>query len=150
MWARDTLYRSTLINLDLLHYGMKQYNANPLFSTYDHKEIDDALLFRNIVREDRYAFDDETDLTCAPITDAEGRKPKTRWIANVRVQTENGGPVFWVHENYRCPNCATRWSEYRDSQWKDGLYDECCDEAPEGYFCRPDSVDLDEDDDVSF
>ena len=106
------------------------------------------MTFRNIVREDRYAFDDEDDLTCSPITDAEGRKPKTRWVTNVRVQTENGGPVFWVHENYRCPNCATRGSLERDAQWRDN-YNQCCDEAPEGYFCKPDSPDIDEDDDAS-
>ena len=38
--------------------------------------------FKNIVREDRYAFNDNK---CHKLTDAEKRIPKTRWIARTRM-----------------------------------------------------------------
>ena len=38
---------------------------------------------------------------------------KTRWVIDYRGYTENGGPFFWIHENYACPNCL----EYPDSYY---------------------------------
>ena len=38
-------------------------------------------IFRNIVREPKYAFHDDD---CTLITDAEGNIPQTRWVAHVR------------------------------------------------------------------
>ena len=76
--------------------------------------------YKNIVLEDRYAFDDES---CTLLGDAEGRKPKTRWLARVREKTKNGGPVAWIHENYRGPNCVTKSLAEKDGQFD---YENCC------------------------
>ena len=46
---------------------------------------------------------------------------------NYRMDTKNGGPVFWMSENYVCPNCV---KEPGDS---------CCQSPPEGAFCTPDT-----------
>ena len=56
--------------------------------------------FKNIVREDRYAFTDMTG-KCYRSGLQDNVKPKTRWLARVRWETKNGGPVHWIHENYR-------------------------------------------------
>ena len=47
--------------------------------------------------------------------------------------TYNGGPVHWIHENYRCPNCYTTPENH------------CCKNVPDGQFCKADSVDLKDD-----
>ena len=49
-----------------------------------------------------------------------------------------GGPVHWVHENYRCPNCHF-WPE-----------DPCCQNVPDGQFCKSDSLDFKDDPNVIF
>ena len=56
----------------------------------------------------------------------------------IHRETKNGGPVHWIHENYRCPNCKDRDKD-----------DPCCQNVPEGFECHPDSVDIEDDDDVS-
>ena len=48
-------------------------------------------------------------------------------------ETENAGPVTWVHENYRCPNCEI---EFEDA---------CCKNIPQGNFCVPDADTFEED-----
>ena len=51
--------------------------------------------------------------------------------------TLNGGPVHWIHENYRCPNCYEKPNHH------------CCQNVPAGQFCKADSVDIKDDPDVS-
>ena len=43
------------------------------------------------------------------------------------MDTKNGGPVFWMSENYVCPNCVKEPG------------DRCCQSPPEGAFCTPDT-----------
>ena len=74
---------------------------------------------------------------CHKGTDAEGNKPKTMWVSDHRNFTKNGGPYFWIHLNYACPNCI----HYP--------YSECCRNVPEGQYCQADSVDIADDPDVS-
>ena len=45
--------------------------------------------------------------------------------------------MHWIHENYRCPNCFTT----PDNQ--------CCKNVPAGQFCKADSVDFKDDQNVS-
>ena len=97
------------------------------------------------------AFDDESDETCTPVTDATNHPAShTRWLTSARGQTKNGGPTFWIHENYRCPNCGSADRRKKDKQWKDEDWVKCCDNKPEGHFCTPDSAQggMDQDDDV--
>lgn len=61
-------------------------------------------LYRNIVREPKYSW---YDYECTKITDAEGNIPRRRWLAHVRSDTENGGPVHWISENYQCRDICT-------------------------------------------
>ena len=88
--------------------------------------------FKNIVREDRYAFTDMTG-KCYRSGLQDNVKPKTRWLARVRWETKNGGPVHWIHENYRCPNCVT------DKREMDLYKDTCCKNIAPGYQCSLDS-----------
>ena len=91
--------------------------------------------FANLASRNKVAFLWE-DKQCRPQTDSEGREGKGRWVTNVRKQTENGGPAFWIHETYRCyPSCDE--SKFSDHH--------CCKDRQEGQFCKPDS-DLMEDD----
>ena len=39
---------------------------------------------------------------------------KFRWINHVHKNTIHGGPVHWIHENYRCPNCADYKTKYAE------------------------------------
>ena len=95
--------------------------------------------YKNIVLEDRYAFD---DTSCVPLGDAEGRKPKTRWLARVREKTKNGGPVAWIHENYRGPNCVSKSMAEKDLQFD---WDLCCN----GQEMVPDADLMEDDPDVN-
>lgn len=90
--------------------------------------------YKNIVRDDEYMFNDDE---CTKITDAEGRMPKTRWMAHVRKDTVNGGPVQWIHENYACPNCVANPGST------------CCTDVPEGHFCKPDADTVEDDNKVN-
>ena len=57
------------------------------------------------------------------------------WVPDHRGFTENGGPHFWIHLNYACPNCNKEpWDK-----------DPCCQNVPEGQFCHADSVDIADD-----
>ena len=51
--------------------------------------------------------------------------------------TFNGGPVHWIHENYVCPNCV----KSPDNG--------CCKNVPEGQFCKADTINIEEDPNVS-
>ena len=90
--------------------------------------------YKNIVREDMYAF---MDNACTKVPDARGNLPKVRWVPHVRKDTTNGGPVQWIKENYRCPLCKEGYIEYSD---------QCCQNIPDGYFCQPDDADESETD----
>ena len=59
------------------------------------------------------------------------------WVSDHRNFTKNGGPYFWIHMNYACPNCI----HYPDN--------DCCTNVPEGQYCHADSVDMADDPDVS-
>ena len=90
--------------------------------------------YGNLARVNKVAFPAQN---CTIQTDAEGREGAARWVTNVRKQTENGGPAFWIHETYRCfPSCHQTWKT-KDHH--------CCKGLAEGQYCRPDS-DLMEDD----
>ena len=91
--------------------------------------------YKSIVREDRYPF---WDNVCTKVTDAEGNKPKTRWVTTIWRNTPGLGPVQWIHQNYVCPNCVEE------------VDDPCCQNVPSGNFCNADSVDISTDSDVNF
>jgi len=104
--------------------------------------------YKNIVGGPRVPFDDESDKSCTPVTDAEGRMTQTRWLTSARGQTKNGGPTFWIHENYRCPNCPSADRRMNDLQWTTEEWAECCDNKPADKFCKPDSDTMEEDPDT--
>ena len=89
--------------------------------------------YKNIVREPKVAIE---DAQCNHLTDAEGNVPETRWVVHVRGDTYNGGPVHWIHENYRCPNCFTNPDNG------------CCKNVPAGNQCKADSLDFEDDPNV--
>ena len=59
--------------------------------------------YKMITDETRWYFNDNA---CTKVGDAYGNRPMRRWIANYRFSTHNKGPVFWMSENYVCPNCV--------------------------------------------
>ena len=59
--------------------------------------------YKMITDETRWYFNDNA---CTKVGDAYGNRPVRRWIANYRFSTHNKGPVFWMSENYVCPNCV--------------------------------------------
>ena len=85
--------------------------------------------YANLARKNKVAFTWQ-DKDCHPVGDAEGRAGAVRWVGHVMAQTENGGPPFWVHENYVCsPQCHVE----KDKDHK------CCKGLQPGQFCQPDS-----------
>ena len=50
--------------------------------------------------------------------------------------TVGGGPVHWIKENYQCPNC------FKDKE------NSCCKNKEQGNFCKADSVDMAQDNNV--
>ena len=62
--------------------------------------------YKSMTGQDRWFFDDEK---CTRLGDAYGNKPITRWIANARKYTKNGGPIFWMKENLVCPNMYNKY-----------------------------------------
>ena len=61
------------------------------------------------------------------------------WVPDHRGFTENGGPHFWIHLNYACPNCIKEpWNQNSESN----TANPCCENVPEGQFCHADSVDI--------
>ena len=98
--------------------------------------------YGNLARVPKVAFTHE-DEDCTPQTDAEGREGAARWVTNVRRQTENGGPAFWMHETYRCfPECSPPFLNHPQ-------FNQCCQDLEPGQFCKPDS-DLMEDDEDDY
>ena len=63
------------------------------------------------------------------------------WVPDHRGFTENGGPHFWIHLNYACPNC-------NPFQWNFDPDNACCKNVPEGQSCVADSVDIADDPNV--
>ena len=81
---------------------------------------------------------------------------RTRWLAHTRKCTKRGGPIFWIHENYVCPDCNLVTSAFfietdmrnthcvwrRNTSFKasirEGAEGYCCKDVPEGQFCNAD------------
>ena len=83
------------------------------------------------MREPKYSwFDGE----CTKYTDAEGNLPRRRWLAHVRKDTKNGGPVHWISENYQCKEKCKTSEPY------------CCLDVG---VCRADSVAYEDDPDIN-
>ena len=97
--------------------------------------------FRNIARRNKVAYDFND---CNPLTDAEGREGKAWWYTNIRRDTKNGGPVFWIHETYRCKEPCGKYASLAEADKP-----HCCRNVPEGRFCRPDSDKMEDDPNVS-
>ena len=102
-----------------------------------------SLLKRILASEDRYFIE---YFDCNKGTDAEGNKPKTKWVIDHRGFTKNGGPYFWIHMSYACPNCIHITNDLPTNGNTD---QECCRSVPEGQYCHADSVDFADDPDVS-
>jgi hypothetical protein len=47
--------------------------------------------YKSMTGQKRWFFDDPN---CKPLGDAYGNQPSTRWKANARKYTKNGGPIF--------------------------------------------------------
>merc|ERR1719232_1672054 len=92
--------------------------------------------YRNIVGEDRYFINIEPTFNCQLIGNAFGEKPKTQWVAHTRMTSVNGGPVFWIHKNHVCPACSLE-NDLKVMKMYDWETD-CCNNKPEGSYCRPD------------
>ena len=76
---------------------------------------------------------------CLPLTDAEGRmNTSARWVALVRGDAKNSGPVHWIHENYRGRNCHLNPNH------------KCCKNVPPGQLCKSDGDTMADDKSVSF
>ena len=76
------------VQISLFRYGWTTRGAESFNNHY----------YKNIVREDMYAF---LDNKCTLVPDARGNLPKVRWATHVRKDTVGGGPVQWIKENYR-------------------------------------------------
>ena len=78
---------------------------------------------------------------------------RTRWLAHTRKCTKRGGPVFWIHENYVCPDCnlvniadlllrpCSTYVCFKASireNFGEGGEGHCCKDVPEGQFCNAD------------
>jgi len=128
--GRETVAIMGAHTMGRLHYSISLFRY--LWTTRGQASFNNHY-YKNIVREPKYAFHDDD---CTKITDAEGNKPQTRWVATIRKDTKNGGPVHWIHENYQCPNCN------KDSE------NSCC-QNTQGGFCRADSVSIEDDQNVN-
>jgi len=95
--------------------------------------------FKMITNKQRWYFTDPG--VCTKVGDAYGNKPERRWLTVFLGDAQNGGPVFWVSENYVCPNCVKGGEPW----WRD-IEKECCkpENIPAGNFCVPDEKRLDE------
>jgi hypothetical protein len=90
------------------------------------------------VREKKHSwFDDQ----CTIVTDSEGNSdpPRVRWLAHVRKDTKNGGPVAWIHETYHCTAACLD-----PNHWRYGL---CCNDFN---VCKSDAPSFQEDPDVRY
>merc|ERR1711962_1347562 len=79
----------------------------------------------------RWFFSPEPGEACNKVGDPWGNIPETRWLAHTRKCTKRGGPVFWIHENYVCPDCNL-------ASVREGGEGHCCKDVPEGQFCNAD------------
>jgi len=128
--GRETVAIMGAHTMGRLHYNISLFRY--LWTTRGQLSFNNNY-YKNIVREPKYAFHDDD---CTKITDAEGNVPQTRWVAHVRKDTKNGGPVQWIRENYQCPNCN------KDSE------NSCC-QNTKGGFCKADGVAIEDDPDVN-
>jgi hypothetical protein len=77
----------------------------------------------------RWFFD---DMNCTRLGDAYGNKPSTRWKANARKFTKNGGPIFWMKDSLVCPDMYNTYFPLSS-------FDQACvNEAGPGMTCRAD------------
>merc|ERR1719450_424633 len=79
----------------------------------------------------RWFFSPEPGDACNKVGDPWGNIPETRWLAHTRKCTKRGGPIFWIHENYVCPDCNL-------ASIREGSEGYCCKDVPEGQFCNAD------------
>ena len=85
--------------------------------------------YKSMTGQPRWFFD---DINCTPLGDAYGKKPSTRWKANARKYTKNGGPVFWMKESHVCPNMYNTFFPLNS-------FDQACvNQAGPGMTCRAD------------
>merc|ERR1719266_1323480 len=103
--------------------------------------------YRNIVGEDRYFINIEPTFNCQLIGNAFGEKPKTQWVAHSRMTNVRGGPVFWIHKNHVCPACPLEQDLMNMPLKLQPWEVDCCNNKPEGTFCRPDRESPDIEDD---
>ena len=94
-------------------------------------------LSRLLASTDRYYI---TGNACAKLTDAEENISKTKWVTDNRYLTKNGGPYFYIHLNYACPNCNFKKQQKNNP---------CCKNVPQGQFCQADSVNIEDDPNVN-
>ena len=85
--------------------------------------------YKMITDDTRWYFNDNA---CTKVGDAYGNRPVRRWFANYRFVTHNKGPVWWISENYVCPNCVQSPNN------------KCCKNVPEGQFCTHDALNMTE------
>jgi hypothetical protein len=85
--------------------------------------------YKSMTGQKRWFFD---DIHCTRLGDAYGNKPSTRWKANARKFTKNGGPIFWMKSSLVCPDMYnTVWPLSSSEQ-------ACVDEAGPGMTCKAD------------
>jgi len=87
--------------------------------------------YKMITDRPRWFFSPEPGDACNKVGDPWGNIPETRWLAHTRKCTKRGGPIFWIHENYACPDCNL-------ASIREGAEGYCCKDVPEGQFCNAD------------
>jgi len=92
--------------------------------------------YRNIVGKDDWFFEDTN--RCTKVGDAWRNKGKALWVAKMNQVYKSGGPVQWIQKKVVCPDCTMRRWERSGPNWQWGN-ETCCDDVPDGAFCKPDS-----------
>lgn len=86
--------------------------------------------YRNIAKKDDWQYDTLLmhEPTCArgTVGNAEGERPKARWVTHTRGDTRTGGPVQWIQEKLVCPLCSHLQHGFRNSQHQFKYFTECC------------------------
>jgi len=103
--------------------------------------------YRSIIGEDRWFYNAEPWNQCVKIGNAFGEKPKTQWNAHARMTNVQGGPVFWIKRNHVCPACPLEQDLLNMPLKLQPWEVDCCNNKPEGAFCRPDRESADMEDD---
>jgi len=86
--------------------------------------------YRNLVGKPDWFYPTE-ETACVTVGNADGKRPKARWLAHVRGDTSVGGPVQWLQEKLVCPTCGSAHLGSEDL--------DCCTRGvPAGRTCRPD------------